>query len=135
MGYDLRGIMYWTLVDNFEWGFGYSMRVRWQAAGGLPWCWMARPDSVCREQVGGKRKLRMASAFVVDSLLGSACITAPCIPSLQLPPLPPATQFGVYGWENDGSQKRVARKSAALLKSWCARGERLHVVCQRRLQH
>lgn len=52
MGYDLRGIMYWTLVDNFEWGFGYSMR------------------------------------------------------------------FGVYGWENDGSQKRVARKSAALLKSW-----------------
>ena len=26
MGYDLRGIMYWTLVDNFEWGFGFSMR-------------------------------------------------------------------------------------------------------------
>lgn len=33
-------------------------------------------------------------------------------------PLPSLAQFGVYRWENDGSQKRVARKSAALLKSW-----------------
>ena len=64
----------------------------------------------------------MASASVVDSLLGSACSTA-CLPRRPLhdrhyPPPLPATQFGVYGWENDGSQKRVARKSAALLKSW-----------------
>lgn len=25
-GYDLRGFMYWTIVDNFEWSFGYQMR-------------------------------------------------------------------------------------------------------------
>ncbi|PSC70754.1 glycoside hydrolase [Micractinium conductrix] len=55
MGYDLRGIMYWTLVDNFEWGFGFSMR------------------------------------------------------------------FGMFRWENDGSQKRIARKSAALLQRWYER--------------
>lgn len=24
-GVDLRGIMYWTLVDNFEWSFGFKM--------------------------------------------------------------------------------------------------------------
>lgn len=40
LGYDLRGVMYWTLVDNFEWGFGYSMRVGadvgagWRVQGG-----------------------------------------------------------------------------------------------------
>ncbi|KAL4538341.1 hypothetical protein Ndes2437B_g01352 [Nannochloris sp. 'desiccata'] len=26
LGYDLRGVMYWTLVDNFEWAFGYRMK-------------------------------------------------------------------------------------------------------------
>lgn len=26
MGYDLRGVMYWTLVDNFEWSMGFHMR-------------------------------------------------------------------------------------------------------------
>jgi beta-glucosidase/6-phospho-beta-glucosidase/beta-galactosidase len=26
LGYDLRGVMYWTLVDNFEWAFGYTMK-------------------------------------------------------------------------------------------------------------
>lgn len=25
-GYDLRGVMYWTLVDNFEWAEGYYMK-------------------------------------------------------------------------------------------------------------
>jgi len=32
-GIDLRGVMYWTLVDNFEWQFGYRMRFgvfRWE---------------------------------------------------------------------------------------------------------
>ncbi|EFN55966.1 hypothetical protein CHLNCDRAFT_145286 [Chlorella variabilis] len=55
MGYDLRGIMYWTLVDNFEWGFGFSMR------------------------------------------------------------------FGVYKWENDGSQKREAHSSVSILQKWYER--------------
>lgn len=26
MGYDVRGLMYWTLVDNFEWSCGFHMR-------------------------------------------------------------------------------------------------------------
>lgn len=55
MGYDLRGVMYWTLVDNFEWNFGFTMR------------------------------------------------------------------FGIFQWENDGSQKRMARKSASLLRRWYER--------------
>lgn len=33
MGYDLRGVMYWTLVDNFEWQFGFDMRVGGRAGG------------------------------------------------------------------------------------------------------
>ena len=35
VGYDLRGVMYWTLVDNFEWAFGYRMKFgmyRWDPA-------------------------------------------------------------------------------------------------------
>lgn len=55
MGYDLRGVMYWTLVDNFEWGFGFSMR------------------------------------------------------------------FGVYKWENDGTQRREARSSLRILRDWYER--------------
>lgn len=23
-GYDVKGLMYWTLVDNFEWSYGFS---------------------------------------------------------------------------------------------------------------
>jgi beta-glucosidase/6-phospho-beta-glucosidase/beta-galactosidase len=23
-GHDVRGLMYWTLVDNFEWSYGFS---------------------------------------------------------------------------------------------------------------
>ena len=25
-GCDVRGLMYWTLVDNFEWAFGWAPR-------------------------------------------------------------------------------------------------------------
>ncbi len=25
-GLDVRGLMYWTLVDNFEWAFGYQAK-------------------------------------------------------------------------------------------------------------
>lgn len=25
-GHDVRGIMYWTLIDNFEWSFGYHAK-------------------------------------------------------------------------------------------------------------
>lgn len=31
---------------------------------------------------------------------------------------PPPPQFGIFQWENDGSQKRMARKSASLLRRW-----------------
>lgn len=55
LGYDLRGIMYWTLIDNFEWGFGWT------------------------------------------------------------------TRFGMYRWEDDGTQKRIPRPSIAVLKGWFAR--------------
>ena len=27
LGYDLRGVMDWSLVDNFEWNFGFSQKV------------------------------------------------------------------------------------------------------------
>lgn len=36
MGYDLRGVMYWSLMDNFEWNFGFTMRfgmIRWENDG------------------------------------------------------------------------------------------------------
>lgn len=44
LGYDLRGVMYWSLVDNFEWAEGFAMRVRLGAVG----CrvWVDRPQ-VC----------------------------------------------------------------------------------------
>lgn len=35
-GYDVRGFMYWTLVDNFEWSFGYTARFglyKWEPKG------------------------------------------------------------------------------------------------------
>jgi len=35
-GYDVRGFYYWTLIDNFEWAVGYTMRFglyRWEADG------------------------------------------------------------------------------------------------------
>jgi beta-glucosidase/6-phospho-beta-glucosidase/beta-galactosidase len=35
LGHDLHGVMYWTLVDNFEWSFGFSMRVRWWSCAGM----------------------------------------------------------------------------------------------------
>ena len=25
-GYDLRGFMYWTLIDNFEWNFAWLLK-------------------------------------------------------------------------------------------------------------
>ena len=25
-GYDLRGVMYWTLIDNFEWAEGWTIK-------------------------------------------------------------------------------------------------------------
>ncbi|GMH39661.1 hypothetical protein BSKO_07559 [Bryopsis sp. KO-2023] len=37
-GYDLRGFMYWTLVDNFEWNMGYKTRFgvyQWEPDGSV----------------------------------------------------------------------------------------------------
>ncbi len=25
-GYDVRGFMYWTLIDNFEWNFAWKLK-------------------------------------------------------------------------------------------------------------
>jgi len=36
-GVDVRGIYYWTIVDNFEWNAGYSIKFglyEWS-----PWLW------------------------------------------------------------------------------------------------
>lgn len=52
LGYDLRGVMYWTLCDNMEWQMGFTQR------------------------------------------------------------------FGMYKWDNDGTQRRTPRASVGLLKSW-----------------
>lgn len=93
MGYDLRGIMYWTLVDNFEWGFGFSMRVRWLVCG--------------RHDIGGGG---------ISGCCGCAARTGlgPRFPASAL-------QFGVYKWENDGSQKREAHSSVSILQKWYER--------------
>ena len=37
-GYDVRGFYYWTLIDNFEWAAGFTMRFglyRWEADGSV----------------------------------------------------------------------------------------------------
>lgn len=60
MGYDLRGVMWWTLVDNFEWAFGYRMKFgvyRWDpdtdqkrvlhSSGALLKTWYARLVEKC----------------------------------------------------------------------------------------
>ena len=46
-GYDVRGFYYWTLMDNFEWAAGFTMRFglyQWESDGSV--------DRVLRE--GGK---------------------------------------------------------------------------------
>lgn len=40
-GYDVRGVMYWTLVDNFEWAEGFYMRFgmfQWSPTGSQERC-------------------------------------------------------------------------------------------------
>lgn len=37
-GYDVRGLYYWTLMDNFEWATGFNMRFglyQWEADGSV----------------------------------------------------------------------------------------------------
>jgi hypothetical protein len=95
LGYDLRGIMYWTLIDNFEWGFGWTTRVRLL----LP-CYAA--------VLYGKLPLLSppSSVFIDSPCLCGCCCTM---------------QFGMYRWEDDGTQKRIPRPSIAVLKGWFAR--------------
>lgn len=93
LGYDLRGVMYWTLVDNFEWGFGFSMRV------GAP---------------GG-------GAGTGRNPLLPPAVRSPSPPHGPHPPPPHPNsppQFGMYRWENDGTQKRTPHKSVGLLRQW-----------------
>ncbi|KAL6769186.1 hypothetical protein ACKKBF_B17810 [Auxenochlorella protothecoides x Auxenochlorella symbiontica] len=54
-GCDVRGVLYWSLIDNFEWQMGFKMK------------------------------------------------------------------FGIYNWDNDGSQKRTLRDSGKLLTHWFKR--------------
>ena len=139
LGYDLRGVMYWSLVDNFEWAFGFSMRVRAWLSGRAEWgrwllhWWCARAVS---PEATGKLAAPLASpcGCAPGWLLASAwraawrplvaCLAAPSA-TPRAAPRPTAHphhwQFGVYRWENDGSQERKPHASAALLKRWYQR--------------
>ena len=53
IGYNLRGVMYWTLVDNFEWAFGYRMMF------GM-YLWKPTPDG------NQERKLHPSAALLKE---------------------------------------------------------------------
>jgi beta-glucosidase/6-phospho-beta-glucosidase/beta-galactosidase len=80
LGYDLRGVMYWSLVDNFEWALGYGMKFgmyefvpggdqsrRLRPSGALLATWFARLVARCpglaaawRRGTEGKRPSALA---------------------------------------------------------------------------
>ena len=88
MGYDLRGVMWWTLVDNFEWAFGYRMKFgvyRWDpntdqkrvlhSSGALLKTWYARLVEKCprfAREAAARKKGGTADDGEVRELVGAA---------------------------------------------------------------
>ena len=106
-GYDLRGIMYWSLVDNFG-GCCSSSSSRGA------WVWGGGGEG---EGGGGARGVGRGRK---DEGAGRGCKRSPHPPAAEWA-LGFAMRFGVYRWEQDGSQARIKRESAALLESWYRR--------------
>lgn len=125
LGYDLRGVMYWTLVDNFEWGFGYSMRVRmrmWVQGGGcreealrvMLWpgvaCWGGAVAMSHREDKGPiDGGSRAANQYLIPSLRLLAAPNSPTPPTLPHTPIVRCVPMGERRQpEARGAQERRA---------------------------
>lgn len=68
-GHDVRGVMYWSLVDNFEWAFGFSMKV---GGGSTP----AAPAACCCLEGDSTRLIH---AFSWEKGWGFCRTTARCL--------------------------------------------------------
>lgn len=117
LGYDLRGVMYWTLVDNFEWGFGYSMRVG--AVSGHRGCCPAWPGG-CWWWLGSVFMLLQPNPVLV---VHDACTSADARLTLAVPravwrvPLGERRQPEAGGAQERRASQELVRRGG--LHMWC----------------
>ena len=60
-GYDVRGVYYWTLMDNFEWNAGYTMKF------GI-YTWEAGKPEACRKLKAGGELLKKYYAELPEDM-------------------------------------------------------------------